>query len=601
MNIVTAINALKTLDTNTLHYCVQNKILTRPILFKEFVYILYSNVPISDETLALYATGPLSISKYQVNPANNFLDVFLNEDTDEYSFEYSDRMYGAVHLQIKAALGFYYRFMADPVLFGRIYLMEPFKASFTASKGNKPTFFAWLLAYVAGFGNTITTLTFEQQIIKTITENNGNIPLNIFNEIEQSKTVIIPNVLYYLFYFRDLLPNAVKSMKEILNIKSVREKHNLLEQGFYNDLLSVYPDIDAELLNPIDAAVVNPKRIFDVNKKIIINSDQISKIVFRCIELREYQSLWYWLGKYENLDGNTKQLLFNNSGSSYTFLQQAYQSLWATNSNLELCKSIFHLAPVSDLKLMLYNNIDSTLMAHAIYKRGFLLDDSSVYLFEKKPIFKLSGDQLRDFIFRFRGSLENAYKIVFEEMDYLVESSNTFWLGMYYGDKALLKTGALNVRSELSRTDKQQRQGKSINVDDIVLFRFNDVVPVIQTYIPKNVLAQQYLLGYIRKFTNTVNASYDNRIKGAYDKGKKYSQGERGKGRRLIAEDENEDENEPYDKHRRRDDIIYGRGFRGGRGGFRGGRGGFRGGRGGGGFRGWRGRRGGGGFRGRRI
>lgn len=413
-----AITALKTQDSKGISDAVRRGILTRPLFYKEFLELDPKDEHITVETLALYALPLLET------------DVIIGQDMDPYSEGIVDRI-SPVSMSVRGARWYY---DLSKTTYDRVRLKEPYVGTFASIETKYPTDHTWLISLVKD--DCQPERTELQMILRDIWDHQGKVDMKTLSLFPSIPALLI----YFLFYFTDILPQAEKNLMKIFNNDS---KVQDLELAFYRDLLKKYPNIESKKLNPFFVAYYNPDRTdIDVSKTDWDDED-ISRLVLKNKRWSKYWSV---------------KTTFSED------IESMLNKLWNSNDSnkVVLARSILKALPSSYFKKWMAEKKHPIWVITGIYERGFTLDDSCLYLFDNHQGYELTMVQCEDFVMRFRGSKEVLYKIIQYELKSFGDMTSVWHLGLYYKDAKLLKAGSGIIASE---------GYTQYSVDDILLIR----------------------------------------------------------------------------------------------------------------------------------
>jgi hypothetical protein len=222
--------------TSTVNALVADGIATTALHYDAFLESPPS-APWSDKTLAIYACGP------PVAPA------LLGKRLDTASSEsvLSDNQ-GV--LATRGALWFYHRLLSDPKLLTRISLIHPLSNVRPCPHGGfnevDPDYVPWLVHLVSEHSWRPDTAV--HLMLLQLWQSDG-----AWSDDLRARRDMFPEppllVLYFLFYFRSVLPHAEKSLRSWLGEATQRMS---VEPAFLYDLLAWDPNVQSLALDPYD-------------------------------------------------------------------------------------------------------------------------------------------------------------------------------------------------------------------------------------------------------------------------------------------------------------------------------------------------------------
>ena len=227
-------------DTATVNALVADGLATTALHYDAWVRSPVS-AQWSDQTLAYYACGPPTA------PA------LLGKHLDTTS---SDAVLspGQGVLATQGALWFYHRLLSDPTLLTRIDLLHPLTTVRPCIHGGfnevDPDYVPWLVHLVSEHAWRPDTAI--QLLLLQLWQSDGawSDDLRARRDMFPAPPVL---VLYFLFYFRSVLPHAEKSLRSWLVEATQRMD---VETAFMHDLLAWDPTIQSLALDPYERTYV---------------------------------------------------------------------------------------------------------------------------------------------------------------------------------------------------------------------------------------------------------------------------------------------------------------------------------------------------------
>ena len=410
------INALKEGRIEKINQFVASQTLRTPVLYKEFLKL--SSDKLSNETLALYASGPLNI------------DLLLGLDKDPYHEEVIYRICNE-SMSMKGLRWYYNLFKKDSHLFEKLRLIEPLKSFYIEQSPS--TDHTWLLALIGN--QRYQPNKAYQLIIQELWDHDGVINDDEMNVFPLGTPSII---ISFLFYFSDVLSQATKTLNKIF--KNSKDKVLNLDLLWYHDFLKANPT-----LKNFYGLDTFPIALFDPSKTSIKRTQgwldiDIPRIIFSCF--KRNISPDRWINELDLSSSMKKKLL--GSMSVIEFLEKVVDIVWNNDKEqkYDIARIIFKAAPADVLREFMKQKKHPILVATGIVERGFTLDDSCLYLLANHDGYELSYKQLQDMLMRFRGTKEGLNKFIAYEMKRFNDITNCWHLGYYYHDERLFKAGS---------------------------------------------------------------------------------------------------------------------------------------------------------------
>lgn len=413
-------------NASVINAATKNGRLVTPIFYKEFLDI--DGLAFSNRTMALYATGPLEV------------DVQMGEDLDPLYLMGSHR-YGRVSLSMKAARWFYSYFMKYPKLFLTIKNISPFKQNFPYDPSQHATWMAWLLSLVSGY--SINPRTEEQLLLDHIWRNKGKLQSGDEQSITDYDT-LPPSVIYMLFYFRDVIPDALTTLSDILS-KTTRMQE--LDVRFYIDMYEAmtpeqftsfmsFPVFDKYYFCLLDSSLRTNR--FDYSW----TDDEVARLVIT--HMSDVDARSYWIDQLtENED---IRQMFKRQRKVEKLVFHAQQTPYGA--------SFLSCAPLSLASLWLDRY--PKLSADILRDRGVLLNESILSLVQ----YYTSSDTITDVVNRYRGTKEGLMHLM------SLDPNNPiyFYYGMVYKDENITLRGVTNIKAV-----KDVTTSPSYVIDDLLL------------------------------------------------------------------------------------------------------------------------------------
>jgi len=441
------IEAIQQTDVEKINHMVDTNKLVNPLLYNELISsnILENNFSL--KTLALYACEPLQ------------KDLILGSDCDPYSPNILNR-FESKSLSVKGVRWFYDLFKSDESIYVKLTLVEPFKSSQKSEKSEFPSDMAWMLSLVSDY--VLPPRTEAMLLLQELWMNGGD--LTEYADSTLSQFVIFPVVvIYFLFYFMDVLPNAEKSFLTLLT--NIDDKI-IIDARFYIDLVAKYPDISCKALDNFSIALINPSRK-DIKPTPQWTDEDIGRLIYTSIE--KGVSPKHWI-EFLPIESSIQTKLFKVK-TSLEFTDQFISLLWK-DGTYQVVRDVIKAAPISVFQHYMKNQQHPILVITGMYNRGFHLDDTCLYLFKNHDGYVMTRSQLDDFLMRFRGSKKGLDAIIKYELETIKDVTSCFWLGVLYQDEKLLKCGSSLI----------QENGYTIYTNDDIL------VKVSKDYIEKCIL-----------------------------------------------------------------------------------------------------------------
>lgn len=227
-------------DTATVNACVADGTATTALHYDAFVASPQSS-EWSDKTLAIYACGP------PVTPA------LLGKHLDTTS---PDGVVapGQGVLATRGALWFYHRLLSDPTLLTRIDLLHPLVSVRPCAHGGfndvDPDYVPWLVHLVSEHAWRPDTAVHLMLLQLWQADGAWSDDLRARRDMFPTPPLLI---LYFLFYFRSVLPHAESSLRAWLEETTERMA---VEPAFLYDLLTWDPTVQSIALDPYERTYV---------------------------------------------------------------------------------------------------------------------------------------------------------------------------------------------------------------------------------------------------------------------------------------------------------------------------------------------------------
>ncbi len=439
------LEALMSHDAKRVVETFDPKIFPSPVLYADFLQLPPDGNVYPDALLARYAMGP---KKRDL--------AFTNDHLDPMSPLIWNTV-GQLSLKYVGARWFHALFISDPDLYTRMCVIEPFKHAFTSPTGQEaliPNEMAWLLALV---NNQLFMPVYphQERLLELWTHHGAwkSAPPDVF----------LPDVIYFLFYFRDILTHAKTTLTDYLAGFS-QGAPSSLDIRFYFDMAQAgMVDIMSEPV--FDSFYVTLAQIYlgqTVNlpwKWDFWTMDECAQLIHALLVTESCDGLME-LAEHIHLRLPKEAAQW----STREWMDYAYKHQFHTSDDSrdwDAVRALFKTAPYEILIDMMKEGYPVDIMADSIYDRGFLLHDECNYFRSDK--FVLSEVQLQDIILRFRGTVDEALKWI----HYCREKtgdvpSQLFWIGMYYLQEAWMNSGASYIRQHIG-------QYTVCIVDDIIL------------------------------------------------------------------------------------------------------------------------------------
>ena len=287
----------------------------------------------------------------------------------------------------------------------------------------------------------------------------------------------------------DVLKYAKSTLQSIF--KQIKNEL-FLEAYFIREYVQKFPNSEHPCFNPFFLCLFNPDRK-TIQRQVDWSVEDTSRIVVQAFLTQK--NILYWID-FLGLPDTIREKIYNNDElhqsleSFLTFLEKECYEDTEDRELIQLTREIFKSTPSDLLLKFMSMKRCPTLMSSAIFERGFLLDDTCMYLLDIKS-YTLTKHQIEDIIYRFRGSKKMLYKLINDEMTLYNELPLSFFLGVYYNDQKMLKTG---------RTTMNKKDYELIPYDDIIIKKTkNELRSIVNAYFPNQDKNRELVLEDISK------------------------------------------------------------------------------------------------------